>query len=56
MPNFQLVKVVRNPVEGVLRHRQPFRPQLPSGHLDVDAVKLYLGNAPLRPCSLSQEG
>jgi hypothetical protein len=37
----QLVNVVRNAVEGVLRHPQPFRCHLPSGHLDVDAFKRY---------------
>jgi hypothetical protein len=37
----QLVNVVRNAVEGVLRHPQPFRCHLPSGHLDVEGFKRY---------------
>jgi hypothetical protein len=37
----QFVNVVRNAVEGLLRHPQPFPCRLPSGHLDVDVLKRY---------------
>jgi hypothetical protein len=36
-----LINVVRDAVEGVLRHPQPIRCHLPSGHLDVDEFKAY---------------